>query len=73
MKFDERQILDNLFRYSIIKLPPLKKVNFSTSNYCFPLVGFGEQGNEGFYFRGMRQLMSKLKGNKGLITLSTLT
>ena len=32
--------LDNLFRYSIIKLPPLKKVNFSSSNCCFPLVGF---------------------------------
>ena len=37
--------LDNLFRYSIIKLPPLKKVNFSTSNCCSPLVGLGERGH----------------------------
>ena len=61
--------LDNLFRYSIIKLPPLKKVNFSISNCCFPLVGLG---NEDIYFRRTRQLMSKIKGNKGLITLLTL-
>ena len=61
--------LDNLFRYSIIKLPPLKTINFSTSNCCFPLVGLGK---EGIYFRRTRQLMSKIKGNKGLITLSTL-
>ena len=61
--------LDNLFRYSIIKLPPLKNVNFSTSNCCFPLVGLGEQET---YFRRTRQLMSKIKGNKGPITLLTL-
>ena len=39
---------------------------------CLKLVGFGEQGNEGIYFRRTRQLMFKIKGNKGLITLSTL-
>ena len=37
--------LDNLFRYSVIKSPPLKKVNFSTSNYCFSLVALVEDGH----------------------------
>ena len=34
-------------------------------------MGFGEQGNKGIYFRRTRQLMSKIKGNKGLITIDT--
>ena len=30
-------------------------------------MGFGEQENEGFYFRGTRERRSKNEGNKGNI------
>ena len=59
MKCEERKIfffhcLENLFRYPISKLPR-KKVNFSTLNWLLPfVVDFGEQGNEGVYFRRTR-------------------
>ena len=42
--------LDNLFRYSICKLPPLKKVNFSTLNWLLPFGGFRGTGERGHLF-----------------------
>ena len=45
-------------------------INIQLCKLCRTLMA--EQGNEGFYFRGTRQLLSKIEGNKGLIIQSTL-
>ena len=64
-----RQFIQILyFKLYIIKLPPLKEINFIivASLWCLPRV-WGNR-NEGIYFRGTRHLMSKTEGNKGLKT-----
>ena len=50
--------LDNLFRYTIIKLPPLKKVNFSTSKAQTVASLWWVLGN-----RGTRAFISEEQGN----------
>ena len=56
---------DTLLAWFIIELPPLKIVNFVHETLqAFP--GFGEQGNEGIYFRGTRQLCLKLRAKKAI-------
>ena len=45
---------------------PWKKLILVPQIGCFPSVGFDGR-NKGIYFRGTRQLMSKIKGNRGLI------